>query len=96
MSALNIMMSERPSTKELTVTGYTVRDLYLDGYLDGILAIKLVGDKKVEVYIGTDNGDLWFAPQAYVDDHHIGEAMTPVKAARMAEFRALMSHRHIQ
>lgn len=88
--ALNIRTDECPSFDALKASGYDVRKLYLDYYFDGVRATKTVNGKTAEVYVGTDNGDIYFAPQAYVDGEHIGEAATPEKAARMAEFRALM------
>lgn len=89
-TVLNIRSNECPSFDALKADGFDVRKLYLDCYFDGVKATKTVNSKITEVYVGTDNGDIYFTPQAYVDGEHIGEAATPEKAARMAEFRALM------
>ena len=85
---LNIQTKTAPDFSGLTVSGYTVRELFLDGYFNGISAIKKVKDKTVEVYVGSDDGHLYFSPIALVDDCYIGEAATPEKAARMAEIGA--------
>ena len=86
---LNIQTESAPDFSGLKAAGYTIRELFLDGYFDGFTATKTVKGKAVEVYVGSDDGHLYFTPQAYVDNRHIGEATTPEKAARMAEIGAL-------
>lgn len=88
-SKLNIQTETAPDFSGLKAAGYTIRELFVDGYFDGFSASKTVKDKTVEVYVGSDDGHLYFTPQAYVDDCHIGEAATPEKAARMAEIGAM-------
>lgn len=93
-SKLNTQTENAPDFSGLKAAGYTVRELFLDGYFDGFSATKTVMDKTVEVYVGSDDGHVYFTPQAYVDDCHIGEAATPEKAARMAEIGALFRGRN--
>lgn len=93
VAKLNLRTCMVPDFSPLKADGYTVRELYLDGYFDGFSATKSVKDKTVEVYVGSDDGHVYFTPQAYIDDRHIGEAETPEKAARMAEIGALFRSR---
>lgn len=83
-----------PDFAGLKAAGYTVRELFQGDYFDGFSATKTVKDKTVEVYVGSDDGHVYFTPQAYVDDRHIGAAATPEKAARMAEIGALFRGRN--
>ena len=87
---MNIRTAKCPNFDTLKAAGYVVRELYMDGYLDGVEATKTVNNRKVHVYVGSDDGDIYFTPQAMIDDERVGEAATPEKAARMAEFRAMM------
>lgn len=89
-SRLNIRTTTPPDFSSLADNGYTVRQIFLGDYFDGFSASKVLKGKVVTIYVGSDNGDLYFTPQAYVDDSPIGEAATPDKAARMAEFRAML------
>ena len=88
---LTIQTKIAPDFSTLKAAGYNIKENNLGGYLDGITATKTVKGKTVDVYVGSDDGHVYFAPQAYVNDQHIGEAATPSKAARMAEIRALFS-----
>lgn len=93
-SELNIKTENAPDFSGLMAAGYTIRELFLDGYFDGFSATKTVKEKAVEVYVGSDDGHVYFTPQVYVDDCHIGEAATPEKAARMAEIGAMFRGRN--
>ena len=88
-SKLNIKTEIAPDFAGLKAAGYTIRELFLDGYFDGFSATKTVKDKTVEVYVGSDDGHVYFTPIALVDECYIGEAATPEKAARMAEIGAM-------
>lgn len=89
-SNLNIRTKEAPDFRNLVADGYQVSSLFLNGYFDGFSVKKTINGKTVEVYVGSDNGELYFTPQAYIDDSRVGEAKTVEQAARIAEFRALM------
>ena len=91
---LNIKTEAEPDFSGLLASGYAVREIWLGGYFDGFSAIKTVKGKTVEVYVGSDNGHLYFTPLALVDDSPIGEAATPEKAARMAEIGAMFRDRN--
>jgi len=86
---LNVQTKIAPDFSRLKAAGYTIRELFLNGYFDGFSATKTVKGKAVEVYVGSDDGHIYFTPQVYVDSCRIGEAETPEKAARMAEIGAL-------
>lgn len=92
-SKLNIQTETAPDFSGLSAAGYAIREIFHHGYFDGLSATKIVKGKTVEVYVGSDDGYLFFTPQVYVDDCHIGEAATPGKAARMAEIGALFRDR---
>lgn len=84
-----------PSMDGLRAKGYRIRELILPHpagglYFEGITATKRIDGVKVQVYVGSDDGELFFTPQAYVNDRNVGQALTPEKAARIAEFRALI------
>lgn len=79
----------------LASLGFQVREAWMEGYYDGLHAIKRIGEHVVEVYVGNaDNGeygDLHYAPVVYVDDVTVASNVATVsKAARIADFRASM------
>lgn len=88
---LNIRATKAPSFQPLISAGYSINHVFLGDYFDGLNARKVVHGCVVDVYVGSDNGTLFFAPQCYVDGKHIGEAECPEKAARIGEFRALLN-----
>lgn len=85
----------RESMLALKALGFSVRDVWLGDYFDGISATKKVGGRTVEIYSGNaDDGahtDLHFAPVVYVDDRAVARDIASVeKAARIADFRVSM------
>lgn len=94
MPPLNInKYCEYPNFTVLQSSGYRIRDIWEDTYFDGIVAAKLLHGVLCEIYVGSDDGRAYFAPQVYVDDCRIGAAATLAKAARMVELRALIQRR---
>lgn len=84
-----------PDLSGLSRMGYRVREVWLSShrgtdYFDGFSATKRLNGVLVEVYVGSDDGEQYFTPQAYVNDERVGEGETPEQAARVAELRAML------
>ena len=95
MSGQHTPGPQRASMQALQHEGFAVREIWLGDYFDGISATKQVGAHTVEIYSGgADDGeptDLHYAPVVYVDERRVAGNLPSVeKAARVAEFRALM------
>jgi hypothetical protein len=84
----------------LSAHGFTVREEWMGGYYDGLMATKKVGGHLVEVYTGgADNGEYsepHYPAVVYVDGRRVASGLTVPKALRVAQFRCLMCSKNAE
>jgi hypothetical protein len=83
--------SLRAAMLALASDGFTVREVWLDEWFDGIQATKKVGDRCIQIFSGSENGDYrdpHYPPVVYLGEQRIAECSSVERARRLATIRA--------
>lgn len=84
----------RESMLALRGQGFKLGRLNFAGAFDGLVASKVIGEHRVEVFVGAagddDAEDLFFTPVVYVDDRRVASCSSVERAARVADLRVLL------
>lgn len=78
----------------LGLHGFDLREVWQGDYFDGLMAVKMVDGKRVEIWAGNaddgaDDGDNFYAPVVYIGSRVELQADSLSKLAQLATFAAL-------